>query len=312
MGAGPIPELLHRILNLLAHARARFRLPPLTPFSRLFYTVLNLMKFGDHRGGMFVRARGVHDGRPSERSWHLLAEGDDGPFIPSMAVEGVIRKLMGGDRPAAGARAATRALELADYDLLFKGRSIYTGFRDDAAPRSLYRKLLGPAFNVLPAPVRALHAPAVERAWEGVARVKRGHGPFAHLIASVIGFPNEADEVPVTVTFAPDRGGERWTRTFGGRSFSSHQSCGSGRDQHLLVERFGIVTVSLALVVESERLYLVPRRWAVLGLTMPNALLPNGTSFESAKDGRFNFDVTISFPLVGLVAAYQGSLRLKD
>src|SRR3546814_7192520 len=87
MGAGPVPEILHRILNLLAKARGRLGLPSFEPFSRLFYAVLNRMRFGEHRGGMFVRARGVADGRTVERSWHLLAEGDDGPDIPSMAIE---------------------------------------------------------------------------------------------------------------------------------------------------------------------------------------------------------------------------------
>src|SRR3546814_10530340 len=67
MGAGPVPEILHRILNLLAKARGRFGLPSLEPFSRLFYAVLNRMRFGEHRGGMFVRARGVADGRTVER-----------------------------------------------------------------------------------------------------------------------------------------------------------------------------------------------------------------------------------------------------
>src|SRR3546814_6527271 len=74
MGAGPVPEGLHRVLNLLAKARARFRLPSLVPLSRLFYTVLNLMKFGEHRGGMFVRARGFNEGKTTERSEEHTSE----------------------------------------------------------------------------------------------------------------------------------------------------------------------------------------------------------------------------------------------
>src|SRR6185437_11466420 len=107
MGAGPVPEILHRVLNLLAKARARFRLPSLVPLSRLLYGVLNAMRFGEHRGGMFVRVRGrdICDGRETERSCHLLAEGDDGPFIPSMAIEAIIRHLLAGHRPSAGARS---------------------------------------------------------------------------------------------------------------------------------------------------------------------------------------------------------------
>jgi hypothetical protein len=209
MGAGPVPETLHRILNLLAHARARLSLPSLAPFSRIFYIVLNLMKFGEHRGGMFVRAGGIRNGAPVECSWHLLAEGDDGPFIPSMAIEGIVRKLLAGDRPLAGARPATSALDLADYERLFEGKSIVTGFRDDDAIGSLYRKVLGPAFESLPPQVKALHASEVERKWSGLARVRRGRGLLSRIIAGLIGFPREADEVPVTVQFSPQGGGER-------------------------------------------------------------------------------------------------------
>jgi hypothetical protein len=312
MGAGPVPESLHRFLNLLAHARAKFGLPSLTPFSRLFYSVLNLMKFGEHRGGMFVQARGIRKGEPVKASWHLIAEGDDGPFIPSMAIEGIVRKLLAGDRPTLGARPATSALELADYDRLFEGKSIYTGIRHEDPNESLYRRLLGPAFDTLPPQVRALHEIEALRTWRGVAQVRRGRGLLARLIAALIGLPNEGEQIPVAVTFSPQKGGERWTRTFGNKEFSSHQSYGRGRNQYLLVEQFGIVAVSLALVVEDKRMFLIPRRWSVLGIPMPKSLLPNGTSFEAEEHGRFQFNVTISIPLVGLVAAYRGSLSPNE
>ncbi len=73
MGAGPVPKILHRSLNLLAKARATLHLPSLAPLSRLFYMVLNAMRFGEHRGGMFVSATGIAAGKRREQSWHLLA-----------------------------------------------------------------------------------------------------------------------------------------------------------------------------------------------------------------------------------------------
>lgn len=310
MGAGPVPEILHRILNLLARARAALRLPSLAPLSPLFYAVLNRMRFGEHRGGMFVRARGTAGGRPVERSWHLLAEGDDGPYIPSMAIEAVIRKLRAGHRPAPGARSGVRALELADYDALFAGRRIATGFRegdDPAAP--LYRRILGPAFAALPPRLQELHGVGAPRRWTGVAEVRRGRNPAAALVAALIGFPRAAPQVPVTVGFAPEGAAERWTRDFGGRRFASVQSAGTGRNRHLVAERFGPVTVALALVIEGDRLLLVPRRWSVLGIPLPRALLPGGVSFETERDGEFAFDVEIALPLIGRIVAYRGTLR---
>ncbi|WP_367346587.1 DUF4166 domain-containing protein [Stenotrophomonas bentonitica] len=308
MGAGPVPEVLHRVLNLLARARARFKLPSLEPLSPLFYRVLNLMKFGDHRGGMYVRARGLQDGVETTLSWHLLAEGDDGPYIPSMAIEAVIRKLLAGTRPADGARPATHALELSDYQTLFAGRDIHTGFRHEDPTASLYRQVLGSAFDALPPQLQALHESSGARQWSGVARIRRGTGLLSRLVAAVIGFPKAAEQVPVTVAFTPERGGERWTRDFAGRRFSSWQRRGAGRNDALLVERFGAIDVALALVVEGDRLTLVPRRWSCLGIPLPKALLPKGTTFETEVDGRFVFDVEIAAPIVGLIVAYRGSL----
>ncbi|MCW0197298.1 SDR family oxidoreductase [Sphingopyxis sp.] len=312
MGAGPVPEILHRILNLLAKARATFRLPSLLPFSRLFYAILNRMKFGEHRGGMFLRARGLADGRAVERSWHLLAEGDGGPYIPSMAVEAIVRKLLAGDRPHAGARSAIEALTLADYDALFASRSIHTGFREEQPGAPIYRRILGTAFDQLPPRVRALHDSMAPRAWSGEARVERGRGLLARLAAAIVGFPKAADAVPVTVTFTPEGTAERWTRNFGGKSFASLQSAGTGRNDYLLVERFGPAAFAMALVVDGGRLRLVPRRWTLFGLPMPRALMPGGPSFETEIDGKFHFNVEIRLPLAGLVVAYRGMLEPRQ
>lgn len=308
MGAGPVPELLHRVLNVLAKARASFNLPSFEPFSRLFYVVLNLMKFGEHRGGMYVHACGLRGELMVERSWHLLAEGDDGPFIPSMAIEVIVRKLLRGEIPLAGARAATHALDLADYDEPFAGRTIKTGFRDDGQCGPIYRQVLGPAFNSLPSLIRQLHDSSSSRNWSGKADVTRGKGLIAQCIAGIVGFPESGNDVPVTVSFVPGTGGELWTRSFGDRRFSSFQTCGKGRNRHLLVERFGLATFALALVVEDGRLTLVPRAWSVLGIPMPGFLLPRGRSFEAESADQFCFDVTIAVPWVGLIVAYRGAL----
>jgi hypothetical protein len=279
------------------------------PLSRPFYRVLNLMRFGEHRGGMYVLARGVAGGRAAARSWHLLAEGDDGPFIPSMAIEAIVRKLLAGDRPAPGARSGISALELDDYAPCFAGRRIFTGFREDEPEAPLYRRLLGPAFNALPAQIQELHGTAAPRRWAGTASVKRGRGLIANLIAAMIGLPRSAVAVPVTVDFSPENGGERWRRTFGGKSFSSLQTCGSGRNSHLMVERFGLAAYAIALVIEEDRLLLVPRRWSLCGIAMPRRLLPTAASYETARDERFSFNVDISIPLIGRIVAYEGVLE---
>jgi hypothetical protein len=83
IGAAPVPEILHRALILLAWLVRLRLLPSLTPLAPLFHAVLARLRWGDHRGGMFVEIEGTDAaGRTVRRSWHMLAEGDDGPLIP--------------------------------------------------------------------------------------------------------------------------------------------------------------------------------------------------------------------------------------
>lgn len=309
VGAGPVPEFLHRLLNGLAMTRATFNLPSLSPLTGIFYWVLNLLRFGEDRGGMYVLARGVHKDRRMELSWHLLVEGDDGPYIPSMVIEGIVRKILSADAPMPGARPATNVLALDDYERLFARHIISTGFRrGDEKDRPLYQRILGSAYAELPDQIQALHGQSNERQWQGQAQVQRGNGLLAKIICQIIGFPTSTAKIPVTVDLSPENGGERWVRNFGGRKFYSVQRAGSKRNAHLVLERFGVIEVALALVVEDNRLYLIPRQWTLFGLPLPKFLMPAGKSFESEVAGRFHFDVTISVPFIGLIVAYKGEL----
>ena len=229
-----------------------------------------------------------------------------------MAIEAIIRKSLQDEQPQAGARSGANALELSDYDRLFADRDIYTGFRTDESIANLaaspFRHVLGSAFDALPSKVQELHSVTGVSRWNGVADVKRGKGVIAQLICAAFGFPKVATNVPVEVSFQPEDNGERWIRNFGGKIFSSLQQRGKNKNEYLLVESFGIFDVGVALVVEAERLYFVPRRWTCFGIPMPKALLPTGRSYETEKEGQFCFNIEISAPLIGLIVAYKGSL----
>jgi hypothetical protein len=310
MGAGPVPEILHRALIVLARAVPLGLLRSLGAFAPLMHAAANVLRWGEHRGGMFVAVEGADaEGRPIARSWHMIAEGDDGPLIPSMPAEAIIRRRLDGHRPAPGARAATRDLELADYEALFARRKIFCGVRaTPAAGTPLYRRLLGDAYTRLPAPIQALHELTDTLVAEGVATIDRGKGFFARVIAAVVGFPHAGRDVPVKVVFTLRDGREVWRRTFADRSFSSTQEAGSGRFDRLLCERFGPFAFGLALLCEADRMRLVVRSWSVFGIPLPRALAPFGDAYESAEDGRFNFHVEIRLPVIGLIVGYRGWL----
>jgi hypothetical protein len=110
------------------------------------------------------------------------------------------------------------------------------------------------------------------------------------------------------VQLTKDGDGERWVRTSGESTFSSIQVPGRGRSEWLVRERFGPVSVDMALVVDGQTLHYVVRRWAFFGISLPLFLGPRSTAVESAKEGKFRFDVTISHPLTGLIVQYRGLL----
>jgi hypothetical protein len=261
---------------------------------------------------MYVEARGRDkDDKPLVRSWHLLAEGSDGPLIPSMAIAVLIRKTLDGMSPAAGARVATEALELTDYDTVFKDRTIYTGIRNDTEDgrAGLYRRILGTAWDRLPEPIRRLHTVDDVSLYSGKAIVDRGSGKIARFIAALYGFPQQGADVPVTVKLQKTAWGEIWQRTFAGRVFRSYQAPGRGLSRHLIEERFGPVTVGLALVEQDGRLDYIVRGWKFLGIPMPRFLAPGGSAHEHASDGRFHFHVEIAHPWFGLIVRYRGWLE---
>lgn len=309
MGAGPVPELLHKVLIGLAWLVRAGVVRSLSPLAPLMHWATNRLSWGEHRGGMFVAVEGADKaGGPARRSWHLLAEGDDGPLIPSMAVEAIIRKALDGCVPLPGARTAVRDVELEDYEALFVGKTIHPGFRDDTGKgKALYPGLLGDAWKGLPAQIRAMHEGAT--AAEGHARVERGESLLSRLTAWLVGFPTAAADIPVKVRFDIDDDGETWTRTFGSERFSSRQFAGDSRSERLLCERFGPLTFAMALVAGENRLSLVLRRWSFLGLPLPMWLCPRSTSYETVEDGRFRFHVDISHPLAGLIVRYRGWLE---
>lgn len=315
MGAGPIPEILHRALAAFAWLVRLRVLSSISFLAPLMHVAMNHLRWGEHRGGMFVAVEGrATDGTPLERSWHLLAEGSDGPLIPSMAVEAIVRRLLEGHVPAAGARAAVRDLELDAYEALFARRTIYTAVRDDMAREEgpLYARLLGPAWHTLPEPIRRMHDLAGTRVAEGRASVERGTRLLSRIVGTIIGFPSAAESVPVRVEFQTHGSTETWTRTFGRESFSSVQFAGEGRSDALLCESFGPLSFAMALVLDGARLRLVLRRWSLLGIPLPLWLAPRSDAYESVESGRFSFHVEISHPICGLIVRYRGRLMIVE
>lgn len=313
VGAGPVPSLWLRTLNGLSWLVRLELIPTLAPLAPLFHAVIRTFRWGEHRGGMFVAVEGRDgEGRAVTRSWELVAEGDSGPFVPAMPAALIVKKAGRGERPSPGARPAAGEFDIREFEGLFARQGIATGLRESTPHQEkqpLYARVLGEAWDTLPAPLRKLHSVHGVLTARGMADVQRGGGLVAQLVAWIFGFPRAGNEVPVEVRFETDgRGGEIWHRSFAGCRFRSYQWAGTGRSDKLVCERFGAFAFSLAAVVDREKLRLIPRRWSMFGIPLPRALAPRGDTYEYAEDGRFCFHVEIALPLIGLVVRYKGYL----
>jgi hypothetical protein len=321
VGAAPVPAVLHRLLSALAWLVRWHLLPSLRAFAGLIDWFSNNLRWGEHRGGMFVQVTGLDAyGQAITREWHMVAEGADGPLIPAMAVAAIVQRALRGVLPKLGARAALEEIELSDYETLFEKRRIFTGFRFKpetalgiARSISLYEGLLGEAWGHLPERVRALHAAGHPSEFTGTCTVERGSNIFARLVAKVIGFPQAGVDQALQVRFqkrdlADGRLAELWTRTVAGQSFSSLQYAGQGLAEALICERFGPTTFAMAVVVKDQQLHLILRAWSVFGIPLPLWLGPRARAFESSAEGCFQFFVEIAHPLIGLIVRYRGRL----
>src|SRR5262245_28353594 len=99
----------------------------------------------------------------------------------------------------------------------------------------LYRRLLGAAFDSLPAALRDFHDVERERDFQAIFRITRGKGSLRNLLCRLGGLPPAGEAVPLRLRVTPDGDREIWERHFGGHLFRSVQWAAGG----LMVESLG-------------------------------------------------------------------------
>ncbi len=295
--------LMHHGLTALSWP-TRFGLPPITALARPLQLAANLLKpFGTDRGGMRVRVMGQGPDGPITRTWTLIAGAGDGPHIPAIPARVMIAALRTGTTPA-GARPCLSAFPLTAAESVMHRYTIATAIAEAPSPH-LFQQALGPAFATLADPVQDLHTVMSHRRWQGRAQVTRGRGLMARLIATIMRFPPESTDTPLTVTMHRHGQTERWTRDFNGRRFHSTLRWKGQR----LTERFGALTFTIALHAQDGNLhYPVTQGW-LAGIPLPRWSLPHSDTRESADGPRATFDVALSLPLIGPIVRYQGWLE---
>ena len=222
-----------------------------------------------------------------------------------------VRAILAGRAPAGARRALELPLDAIEAELA--GRAITTAREVTRAKASLFEQAIGPeAFAALPDTVRAFHdldAPAV---WSGRANIEGAASLPARFVARAFAMPSTASDVLLTVAVerrlserdeVPD---ETWTRCFASASFRSNLSSPA---PGVAFERFAPFDFRIGLALSGSDLVYPVAGWRIGPLPLPLALAPRSVAREWQDDtGRFNFDVHLRLPIVGLLAHYRGWL----
>lgn len=296
--------IMNWALRGLAALRKWFSLPlPSFAISILQLASKALYPLGTDRGGMQVKIVGSINGEPYARKWSLIAKQGDGPFIPGIMCRALLREP---ENIATGARVCLGELPLERIESAMDDLQVHTKREQTSCP-SVFQSTLGQRWAELPQSVRSLHKVQDVVSFSGQAKVIRGRGLGARLIAGIFGFPQAAENIAVTVTKTRIDDIEIWQRDFGGKRFRSHLSQTSKPQR--IVERFGIFRFELELPIERSEMKFEVRRGWCLGVPIPRVLLPISEAREFERDQRFHFDVALIAPLsLGLIVQYQGYL----
>ena len=305
--AGLELALMHHSLRVLGWAHRKGLLPRLDLFTTPLLWAAELVKgFGSDQGGMVVRVAGRDtDGKAVTRGWRLHMGQGQGPFVPAVPTLLVIRRIIAGDMPP-GARPAMAEFTLEEAEAVLAGlNGSFDREAPDASP--IFERALGPEiWREMPDSWRKAHDLWDLNTLSGEARVTRGGGLGAKLVAALFRFPPERQKTPVSVRMERVGETEVWTRDFDGQTFRSVLSpAGPG----VVRERFGPFTFQMSLPVENGEMGMPVTHGWFLGVPMPKALLPRSDTREYEEGGVFRFDVKLSAPLVGLIVQYQGWLK---
>jgi hypothetical protein len=174
----------------------------------------------------------------------------------------------------------------------------------DRAPQNALIACMDGAFVKLPALVQQAHRGTIRLA--GSAKVERGRG-LGGLIAAILGLPksNPKAELIVVAWHFPDQ--IVWSRSFDGKVFESTFK----RDEDFLVEQMGPLSLYLQPMCEGGRLVYRLIATQIGPVSLPQVLAPSMNAWESEKDGKYQFEVSVSLPFLGQMICYSGSLDLE-
>jgi hypothetical protein len=293
------------VLSLLRRARLA---PTLEPLAVVLGEAAGLVApLGSDRGGMVVCAEGLDaDGVPRLARWSLCAEAGSGPHTPAAPAAATLRALLDGQLGEPRAGPCVGLVDL--LAILHELRDLPIRTQLESQSRDtpgLFPRLLGARWEGLPNVVQRAHAGVETVTLTGQAR-GRGAPGLAALVRRLQGMP-PAGVHATTVTIAPSEVGERWTRRFGDRTFSSVITPARD-DAWAFEETVAPLTFRFTAAPYSGGFSWTFEGWRLGPIPLPRAWAPRVRARTFARDGAYRFRVLVAHPWLGVIFGYAGRL----
>jgi hypothetical protein len=172
---------------------------------------------------------------------------------------------------------------------------------------SLYRRILGPRFELLPAVLKRFHdSPHGGRA-RGIFTVERGRGFLRHALGWLLGFPRAGIDLAVILEISVEGDCERWRREFPDRTVISTQ----WEHDHLLIEQYGMNSFSSALTIQGTELVYEFRQAWLAGIPLPKWVSPRIEGVVTGVEYGWWVVVRVFAPGLGEILHYKGRVEAE-
>ena len=178
---------------------------------------------------------------------------------------------------------------------------------------SIVSRWFGNAFSQLHPRLQQLHLEG--GVLSGKVNIQYGVGLAGFIgrrLGKKLGLFGAADLTPLVVTISHDKDCLYWNRVFGGNSeMTSTFSPVGVYPQGRWIETTGVIAIEMEVDIRDQGWYWKPVAYKVWGVTMPSFLFPISNAYKKIVDESYHFSVDFSFPLLGSLLRYSGSLEQK-
>jgi hypothetical protein len=131
-------------------------------------------------------------------------------------------------------------------------------------------------------------------------------------IGKKIGMPIKSNIIDCTINISHKNNLLYWDRQFGNKNKISSIFSPIGNYPHgYWIEQTGKIYLELGVEIHDGGWYWIQKKIKFMNITIPAWLAPKSNAYKRVKNGKYEFSVTLSLPLIGKLFSYSGILEQK-